>query len=124
MTAREWKDQLKERATAARDWQQERHKAELERERKLEAIQTFHSFLQGVIPKGYTVTRFKKMNAKQAFTVIWFLQEGCHLVSDQYEMCCNCESIYDSYSEGTYNEKTGNCYCDSCADPDAEPDED
>jgi hypothetical protein len=124
MTAREWKIQNQERALAARDYQAERHTRQLESERILEAIQTFHGFLQGVPPKGYKVKPFKKMNAKQAFTVIWFLQERCHLLPDEYEMCSNCETIYDSYSEGTYNDKTGNTYCGSCPDPDAKDDKD
>jgi hypothetical protein len=118
MTAREWKKQNAERALAARDWRAEHQKERQEQECEYEAIRTFYRFLQGDVPEGYKVPRFRKLTAKQAFTVIWFLQEACHLLPDSYEMCFNCESIFDSYSEGSYNEKSGRNYCDSCSDLD------
>lgn len=81
----------------------------------LAALTLFHNFLQGDIPEGVHVRKFRKMNPDQAFAVIWFLQEYCHLVSDQYEMCHGCVSIYDSSSGGIYDEKSGYHYCDSCS---------
>jgi hypothetical protein len=88
---------------------QERHEDELE------AVQKFHSFLQGEIPDGVTLGfKIRKMNAKQAMAVVWFLQECCRLIPDNYEMCFVCHYIYDSESEGHYDEKTGRCYCDNC----------
>lgn len=81
---------------------------------EIEAIAIFHQFLQGHVPEGVSTRRFKKMNADQAFTVIWFLQEVCNLLPDHYEMCHNCQTIYDDWREGHYNEKTGKCYCGSC----------
>lgn len=95
-----------------------RNLAERREAEELDSIKTFHGFLQGTIPEGVTVRRFKKMNPDQAFTVIWFLQEVCHLLSDHYEMCHNCKVIYDAWGEGHRNEKTGRCFCGSCFDPD------
>jgi hypothetical protein len=66
------------------------------------------------------VRRFERMDAEQAFTVIWFLQNVCRLLPEHYEMCHNCKDIYDSLNEGHYNEKTGRCFCGSCLDPDYE----
>jgi len=100
---------------AERNYLKERQDEEKRRDKELEAVTTFHDFLQGTKPEGVTTRRFKKMNADQAFTVIWFLQEVCHLIPDQYEMCCNCKSIFDSYSGGLYVEKTGKHYCDNCS---------
>ena len=88
---------------------QERHEDELE------AVQKFHRFLQGEIPDGVTLgCKIRKMNAKQAMAVVWFLQECCYLIPDNYEMCHTCKDIYDSYSGGHYDEKTGWCHCEAC----------
>ncbi len=98
-----------------RNWALERKLEDERKGKEFESVAKFHAFLQGHIPKGVTVHRFKKMNADQAFTVIWFLQECCHLIPEQYEMCHDCKSIYASYSEGHYDAKRGRCYCASCA---------
>lgn len=100
--------------TSPRNYALEHADQKAEEQRELESVEKFHDFLQGKIPKGVTVRKFKKMNADQAFTVIWFLQECCHLVDDRFEMCHACKTIYNSHAEGAYVEKTGHCYCDSC----------
>ena len=97
-----------------RSYQAERIAQRKHAEEELESVKRFHAFLQGIIPKGCKVRKIKKMNPKQAFTVIWFLQEVCHLIDDRFEMCDSCESMYDSYYGGRYDEKTGHTYCDSC----------
>jgi hypothetical protein len=99
---------------AERNYQEEHHQEQLRREAELESIQKFHEFLQGTIPAGVTVRKIKKMNAKQAMTVVWFLQEICHILPDMYEMCDNCHEIYDSYGGGERNEKTGKFTCGEC----------
>ena len=85
-----------------------------EREKTLEQLQIFHKFLQGTIPEGVSTCKIKKMNAKQAFTVIWFLQEVCQLIDGSFEMCDNCYMLFDSWSEGCYIEKKGKNYCGTC----------
>lgn len=90
-----------------------------EEQSQLEVVEKFHRFLQGHIPDGVGVRKIRKMNADQAMTVIWFLQECCRLIDDRFEMCHACKMIYDSHAEGVCIEKTGRCYCDSC---DSRPD--
>lgn len=97
-----------------RDYQAERRAEEKRRQGELATVTQFHDFLQGKIPKGVTVKKFRKMTPDQAFSVIWFLQEVSHLLSDRFEMCDNCKVIYDSHSEGRYDDDKGRCYCDSC----------
>jgi hypothetical protein len=92
----------------------ERQAEQKRRYDELDDVTKFHQFLQGEIPEGVTVKRFKKMNADQAFTVIWFLQEVCHLLDERFEMCDECKTIYDSYAEGNCGVMTGRCYCGSC----------
>ncbi len=99
---------------AERNYPLERRQEEERRCKELAAVTQFHDFLQGTIPDGVTVRKIKKMNPDQAFAVIWFLQECCHLLPDHYEMCWNCKGIFDVYAEGAYIEKTGRNYCYSC----------
>lgn len=86
----------------------------LEDEKELESIQVFHQFLQGKVPPDVRTRKIKKMNPSQAFTVIWFLQEHCRLLSDRFELCSNCNDIYDSDSEGRFEETSGKHFCGGC----------
>lgn len=43
--------------------------------------------------------RGARMTRKQAFSVIYYLQESVGVISDQYEMCEHCECLIDSYNE-------------------------
>jgi hypothetical protein len=97
-----------------RNYRAEREKEQERRDKEIAAVKTFFEFLRGNIPEGISVARIKKMNAKQAFSVIWFLQEVCHLLPDQYEMCRDCELVYNAHREGRYIETTGRCYCGDC----------
>ena len=97
-----------------RNYQAERQQREREREEEHANVTKFHNFLQGDIPEEVTVRKIKKMNPEQAMAVIWFLQECCHLLDDRFEMCHVCKVIYDSHSEGSYDEKAGHNYCGSC----------
>lgn|ERR1700734_1014249 len=98
-----------------RNWALERAQQKEEEQKEFEAVETFHRFLQGQIPKGVIIRpKLRKMNADQAMAVIWFLQECCHLIDVRFEMCHTCKVIYNSHAEGAYVEKTGHCYCDSC----------
>lgn len=81
---------------------------------ELAIVREFHAFLQGVLPEGVTTEKFRKMNPKQAFTVIWFLQEVSRVVDDRFELCANCNEVFDSYREGHYDEKRGKHYCGGC----------
>lgn len=97
-----------------RNYAKERAREQAEEERQLEAVSLFHGFLQGEIPEGTTGLRKFNMSPDKAMQVIWVLQECCHLLSDRFEMCHTCKTIYDAHSEGAYVEKTGRTYCDSC----------
>lgn len=73
-------------------------------------------FLCGVnLPKNVTVQKPPKLSPKMAMTVIWFLQEVTQVLPDHWEMCDDCQRLYDSYAEGDYQETTGKHYCDCCA---------
>lgn len=84
----------------------------------LEQTQELHLFLQGENPEGYIVKPLN-IEAKKAFTIIWFLQEHLGLIPDTYEMCSQCGKIYDSSYGGSRIYCKNYCdWCDSFAWPD------
>lgn len=82
---------------------------------ELAVVREFHAFLQGILPEGITTVKFRKMNPRQSFSVIWFLQEVSGVIDDRFELCHNCDQVFDSYQEGHYDDKTGKHYCGGCA---------
>src|SRR4051812_47508295 len=68
----------------------------------IERIRELHQFLQGNLPEGVKVRRPPRLTADQAWTVIWFVQEGMRAIPDHFERCSMCGDIFDSYSEGIY----------------------
>jgi len=81
-----------------------------------ERIQELYDFLiNGDLPEGVSVGSWRKMSPRAAMSLIWFLQEITHVLPDDFEQCAKCKSLINTYSEGTYIEKTGRHYCDDCA---------
>jgi len=82
----------------------------------IEKVNELYQFLTGEkIPEGMQIVKNHrpKMSGKQAFTIIWFLQEHLRVLPDNFERCDVCEEIYDSYSEGgrKHNQfRCGSCY--------------
>ncbi|MFH1236760.1 MAG: hypothetical protein V1685_07600 [Parcubacteria group bacterium] len=74
----------------------------------------FYFLSEGKTPEGMEVKYPPRLGARKAMAVIWFLQEHMDLIPDKFEMCVGCKEMYDSYSEGHYDEKTGRCHCDAC----------
>lgn len=84
----------------------------------LQWVEEFHSFLQGCVPENIHLKRGRipKMTAKKAMTIIWYLQEYFPILPDTIEMCSNCNSLFDSNSEGLYWETKAKHYCGGCSD--------
>ncbi len=71
------------------------------------------------------------LTAKQAFDIIWLLQEQLHILPDSFERCDGCDDLFDSDCEGyrlddqfeldgkTLPEKYWGNYCENCV-PDVE----
>jgi hypothetical protein len=85
----------------------------------LEWINEFYQFLQGELPEGIGMKHHKpRLTQKQAFNIIWFLQEKFPILPDQIEQCDTCGELYESYSQGHHSELTGKNYCcESCEPP-------
>lgn len=96
----------------------------------LDQANKIYEYLQGNLPEGFTCFA-PKLKPKQAFSVLWFLQEGAHCIVDHIEQCRECLDLFDSDSEGFYLDdqyevdgktlakKHWGHWCDSCA-PDVE----
>lgn len=80
----------------------------------LESINRFYEFLQGEKPEGMKLLSQPKMTPKQAFSIIYFLQENLYIFPDTIEKCSVCNKLYDTDSEGIYWESKGKFYCGSC----------
>ncbi len=81
----------------------------------LDQAQELFEFLKGEkIPEGFTLPSPPKLCSNQAFSVIYVLQEHFHVIPDNFELCCNCDMLFDSNEEGTHHEDSGNDYCGGC----------
>lgn len=83
----------------------------------IEWINEFYQFLQGELPEGISVRPKIKLSKKQAFSIIWFLQEKFPLLPDHIEQCSECGELYDSHSQGHHSELTGKFYCNESCEP-------
>ena len=54
-----------------------------------------------------------RLSSRMAFKIIWYLQEVMGVIPDHYERCITCGCLYDSWSEGHYDERNGH-HCDNC----------
>ncbi len=56
------------------------------------------------------------LDSEKAFWVIHHLQESIPVFPDRFEICNNCEQLFDSYEQGYYSEKRGIHLCYMCDD--------
>lgn len=99
----------------------------------IKSIQEFYEWLQGKsCPKKLHFEEKLNLTAKEAFRVIYYLQEELKVFPDKYEKCLVCGWVYDSDYEGTtiseessFEDEDGNevfydtnfehgTYCDNC----------
>ncbi len=72
------------------------------REISLDEVKKLYGFLQGETPEGFYIKAMPKLTPDQAFSVIYYLQEGMRILPDTYEKCRieGCNELYDSDNEG------------------------
>ena len=63
-----------------------------------EQMQEFFDFLQGKTEDE--VRGSPKLTKKKAFSVIYYLQEKLHVLPDNFEMCFECKSLFDTHQGG------------------------
>jgi hypothetical protein len=72
----------------------------------IEAVNKFSQWLQtGESQEEISIDTDSKpprMNAQQAYAVVFYLQEVIGLVPDSYELCARCQNIFDFDNEGMY----------------------
>ncbi len=88
---------------AFNDRYREQRKHRDENEELMPLLEGFYDFLQKkFVPEGYRLSSLPKLTQKQAFTVIYVMQEYLHVIPDSFEACDGCGELFDSYSEGYY----------------------
>lgn len=71
------------------------------KELTLEQVEEFLLMLQGEeVPDGMNMPEQPKLSRQAAWNVVWYLQEHLGVIPSQYEMCCVCDGLFDSYREG------------------------
>jgi len=64
-------------------------------------VEEFYDFLQKKsVPKGYKLKHKPKLTARQAFAVIYVLQEFLQVLPDNIEKCDKCGVLFDRDREG------------------------
>ena len=77
----------------------------------LEEVEKLYRFLQGEVPEGFHIQAMPNLTADQAFSVIYYLQEGMHVLPDKYEKCLaeDCDTLFDADNDGCLA-----LFCDGC----------
>lgn len=52
------------------------------------------------LPEGMVMCSQPQLSRKQAFSVVWFLQEHLLILPDHFEMCNVCEGLFDTRHDG------------------------
>jgi len=67
----------------------------------LEQIEEFMDMLTGTgLPDGMRMPCQPQLSRKEAFSIIWFLQEHMRVLPDNIEQCGVCEELFDCDHEG------------------------
>lgn len=66
-------------------------------------LNRFIEYLQGeYIPPDWNIKDRPNLNLKQAWDVVYMLQEWIKLIPDNFELCSECEQIFDIDDNGFY----------------------
>lgn len=79
-----------------------------------EQVELLYQFLQGNQVGTIHCESMPHLSEDEAFSVIYYLQEGLEVLPDRIEQCLSCKTLIDDYCEGYYKEDVGH-YCDNCA---------
>lgn len=68
---------------------------------EIEQFEEFMDMLTGKgLPEGMTMQHQPQLSCRQAFSVIWFLQEHMDILPDNIEQCRVCEELFNCHCEG------------------------
>ena len=65
-----------------------------------EQVERLMEFLQGEVPERWNIEHMPKLSADQAWSVVYYLQEGPRLLCDAVERCDVCGMVYNTDQEG------------------------
>jgi len=73
----------------------------------LESVEEFFEYLTtDKLPEHWARRWLRKLPPRQAFEIIYYLQEELGLLPDTFEMCRACRALFDSDREGTCIDST------------------
>lgn len=81
----------------------------------LEQVQNFVDMLTGKPVDEMNLTHQPQLSRREAFSVVYYLQEEMGIIPDHYEMCSECEYIFDSQCAGGTRKSDDAWLCDECA---------
>lgn len=65
----------------------------------LDQANKLFEYLKGELPEGIDCFT-PKLSSKEAFSVVWFIQEIIDCLPDHIEICQHCEELFDTNKEG------------------------
>jgi len=67
----------------------------------LEDIEQFMEMLTGGrLPNGMGMPHQPRLEARQAFSIVWYLQNHLRILPDHFEQCDVCERVFDCHHGG------------------------
>lgn len=66
----------------------------------LKTVEEMMEFLQGETPEGFRLANQPELDEDNAFTVIYVLQEKFELITDNFDRCENCGSVFNQHYGG------------------------
>ena len=79
----------------------------------LEDVRELHEFLQGNVPEGFNLRKPPNLDAHTAFSIIYVLQEKFKAITDEFDFCEKCETIFYN-DDGWHFDDPGINLCDHC----------
>lgn len=92
-----------------------KHNGDMIEQASLDETVEFFNWLQGKELEGFSFENkddFPKLTPRQAFKIIYVLQEAFGFIPDSIELCSNCNNLFDMYEEGDCI--NGHYYCEDC----------
>jgi len=79
----------------------------------LEDVRELHEFLQGSTPEGFRLVHQPELDADSAFSIIYVLQEHFNAITDEFDLCDKCKTIFYN-DDGRHFDNVGINLCDPC----------
>jgi hypothetical protein len=73
----------------------------------IEQVQEFYDYLKGEFMPNEFIIESQKLSKNKAQSILYILQEYFHIMPNTFEICENCDNLFDTGNEG---------FCHDCED--------